>query len=99
MADEFIFKAQAVWVQDIVAVDHDRVIERPAARQTHFAKGFDFMQETESARIRDFTAVRSFFQLVQVFLAADNGACEFDLKTEELPVGRDRPDRPPEGPG
>ena len=50
MADELVAIAQAAGVQDMVAADHDGVVEGAAACETGLPQAVDLVEQAESAR-------------------------------------------------
>ena len=63
MADELIWKPQAVFVDDPVFVDDDSVFQRPPQRQSVAFHVFNFVQETEGSGIGDFTLEQVIYYL------------------------------------
>ena len=54
MSHEFIGETEPVSVQDAVAADHDRIIERPAARQTGRLQPGPVVEQAKGACRREF---------------------------------------------
>src|SRR5690606_24410018 len=52
--DEFVFVTQAVFIEHMVLVDHDRVLHAAAERQIVRAKKFNVAHEPEGPRTADF---------------------------------------------
>ena len=53
VTDELILVAQAIVIQDAVAVDDDRIVQSAAAGQAGFAQGGDIGQKTEGASLTE----------------------------------------------
>ncbi len=87
MAHEFVVEAQTFRIEQARAVggDHDRVVERTAARQARGAQRRDFLLETEGARARDFLAERFGRQIEGQALPADRLGGEIDVEIGREP--------------
>ncbi len=88
--NEFVRVAQAFFVHDRLAVEHDRVRKRPAKRKPVLLQVFDLMAEAERPCPRDFRLERRRIEVERIELPVDNAAVfERDLK-----VGRKADARP-----
>src|SRR3546814_15689654 len=80
--------AQAVLVEDGLAVDHDGVVQRAAAGEAHGAHLLDVLRQAEGARARHLALEGALVNLGEQLLAADQGIAEVDLKPDDEDAAR-----------
>ena len=85
---ELAFHPQAAGVQDLVAVDDDRILEAPAARQSGLTQGLDLMREAEGAGRHDLGAEGLLIDDEIDDLMADDRVVEIDLEPHLVTVAR-----------
>ena len=80
--DELVLIAQALFVKNLVAADHHRVIEAATTCQTHFAQLIDLFGKAEGPRARDFALECAVHQSDALVLFSDCVAVEIDLEAD-----------------
>src|SRR5215210_1620348 len=85
MPHEFIREAEAAGVQDAIAADDDRIIERSPARQTGRLQPGPIVEQAEGACRRELSVERVRIDAQRDILVLDKWIIEVNLETHREP--------------
>ena len=82
MTDKLVIAAQAFRINNLVAINHDRIVQRSSARQSHGPQGFDITREPKRPGKGNIAGKQARDQAHGHLLCADRLGVKFDLGLE-----------------